>query len=658
MTQINWEFTDNARVGGYIVTATNWNDLAGSLRSFIDQTTSAASDATPLPIGIDLLNDRVYISDPDTTTPEAANHAATVLSVVGATTLAGNLTWDSTTLSNLITSAEGFAKDDASLATGLAISNYIATVASPAGSDGYIQYKNGSVFGGEAELFWDDTNNRLGVGTTTPLEQVEIAGVNDRTALRLSGDGGSGSVTGKVYLGMHQWSSGANPSVRIGAEEISVSNYDADLVFQTRDSGSDVLPTTRMTITSAGKVGIGTTAPAYPLTVSDGSSAGMFQFDPAGLRIGSNHDGYEFSIVGGIPDGTSMGGQVRLGAASRGDGDVNVIQFLQNGTERMRIDNGGNVGIGTATPAYDLDITGNNIRLGDYTTLGRTASGAASVFGHNVHVSPTVANTLVSTNTGYYGQAIRMYYDNGIAFHCASSTVTAGATFWDSSTTGTERMRIGNDGVVSVKVNGVNECMKVMLGSDLHDSTGDSDTEYGAVGFAAAGVFIDRNWMGQPGITVLNSNAAGSSASSQSTFRIHGSNQSWSSYPSDSGSDFAVDLTIDGSTYGTSDERRKTNIEDITDALAMVNNMRGRTFNTINSSLEVEDSKTLGGKKYGFVAQEVMDIVPNAVMKDDAAVPLENGWCRAYLLDYSSLTAVIVEAIKELSARIETLEAP
>ena len=332
MTQINWEFTDNARVGGYIVTATNWNDLAGSLRSFIDQTTSAATDATPLPIGIDLLNDRVYISDPDTTTPEAANHAATVLSVVGATTLAGNLTWDSTTLSNLITSAEGFAKDDASLATGLAISNYIATVASPAGSDGYIQYKNGSVFGGEAELFWDDTNNRLGVGTTTPLEQVEIAGVNDRTALRLSGDGGSGSVTGKVYLGMHQWSSGANPSVRIGAEEISVSNYDANLVFQTRSSGSDVLPTTRMTIDHTGKVGIGTSTPSYILHVVEGSNSWQFNgsgnlvVDPGHVRAQTS--GADGGIVLGQCFSTSYVGLRTNGMSETGSEYI----IMSNGT--------------------------------------------------------------------------------------------------------------------------------------------------------------------------------------------------------------------------------------------------------------------------------------------------------------------------------------
>ena len=83
MTQINWQYQVNNRAGGYIVTATDWNDFAGNFRAFIDQTTgSGTTDNSPLPIGIDLVNDRVYISDPDSTTPEDANHADTTLSVV------------------------------------------------------------------------------------------------------------------------------------------------------------------------------------------------------------------------------------------------------------------------------------------------------------------------------------------------------------------------------------------------------------------------------------------------------------------------------------------------------------------------------------------------------------------------------------------------
>ena len=92
MTQINWQYQVNNRAGGYIVTNTDWNDVAGDLRALIDQTTSSTTDNTPLPIGIDLVNDRVYISDPDSTTPEDGNHADTTLSVVGTTTLAGDVT--------------------------------------------------------------------------------------------------------------------------------------------------------------------------------------------------------------------------------------------------------------------------------------------------------------------------------------------------------------------------------------------------------------------------------------------------------------------------------------------------------------------------------------------------------------------------------------
>jgi len=90
MAQINWQYQVNNRAGGYIVTNTDWNDVAGDLRALIDQTTSSTTDNTPLPIGIDLANDRVYISDPDSTTPEDGNHADTTLSVVGTTTLAGD----------------------------------------------------------------------------------------------------------------------------------------------------------------------------------------------------------------------------------------------------------------------------------------------------------------------------------------------------------------------------------------------------------------------------------------------------------------------------------------------------------------------------------------------------------------------------------------
>jgi hypothetical protein len=45
---------------------------------------------------------------------------------------------------------------------------------SPSGADGTIQYNNGGSFGGMLNTFWDDVNNRIGFGSTTPWAKFAI----------------------------------------------------------------------------------------------------------------------------------------------------------------------------------------------------------------------------------------------------------------------------------------------------------------------------------------------------------------------------------------------------------------------------------------------------------------------------------------------------
>ena len=64
------------------------------------------------------------------------------------------------------------------------------------------------------------------------------------------------------------------------------------------------------------------------------------------------------------------------------------------------------------------------------------------------------------------------------------------------------------------------------------------------------------------------------------------------------------------------------------------------------------------GTKLGFVAQEVIPLLPSIVIDagGEKAVPHENGWCDRYCIDYGSVTPLLAEAIKELKTKIETLE--
>jgi len=113
-------------------------------------------------------------------------------------------------------------------------------------------------------------------------------------------------------------------------------------------------------IVSEGRIGIGSTvtSPGAKLEVnSSGTGGSTLLF---GGVIGSKHNGHELNLVGGIPiDGawtSQLGGHIRLGGSARGDINVNAIQFIQNGVERMRVNDGGNVGIGTINPGAKLEV--------------------------------------------------------------------------------------------------------------------------------------------------------------------------------------------------------------------------------------------------------------------------------------------------------------
>ncbi len=96
--------------------------------------------------------------------------------------------------------------------------------------------------------------------------------------------------------------------------------------------------------------------------------------------------------------------------------------------------------------------------------------------------------------------------------------------------------------------------------------------------------------------------------------------------------------------FYSSDERLKENIKPIENALSKVESVSGNTYDW---KAGFEDIHSHKGSDIGVIAQEIEKILPQAV------IDRENGY---KAVDYEKIIPVLIEAIKELSAKIKELE--
>lgn len=289
---------------------------------------------------------------------------------------------------------------------------------------------------------------------------------------------------------------------------------------------------------------------------------------------------------------------------------ANSIGFSTTATERMRIDSGGNVGIGTTGPSFPLDvlspaIDGYVARLSVSGGDGGDQGFAKLAFSRtSADPEPMVyvgAQEFSTASTG--GNLILATRPNGAA----------------NTTAPTERLRIAASGGVTI--------------NSLQDTIGQALTVY----TNSAGGYVSqfRNNGDNANRYGLNI-TAGANDGSGITYYVRcddGDSTEVGGLRNNAGT-FQV--------YDISDAELKTNIVDTSkNALMAIQSVPVREYQWKRQG----DS---GPIKTGFIAQELIDFVPDAVAEGD------NGYLT---VSRSELVPILWKAIQELTIRLEQLEA-
>ena len=117
-------------------------------------------------------------------------------------------------------------------------------------------------------------------------------------------------------------------------------------------------------------------------------------------------------------------------------------------------------------------------------------------------------------------------------------------------------------------------------------------------------------------------------------------------YTTSAGASVTGSLTASGNVTAYSDARLKTNVNTIDNALDIVDQLRGVSFDWIKN----------GEHSIGVIAQEVEEVLPELVVTSEAKDPDTEEIKEVKSVDYGKMVGVLINAIKELKAEVAELK--